>query len=165
MENNTKSTKIVWIVVAVVVIIGLALIAQKSGKEASLEVATEKLPETANVSTTTTSEVKPTAAKPAIKPVTLSKPQANVVRYTSKGFVPFVLEIKKGESVEFLNESDKAMVIRSHDNKPENFYPGFSQESGPLGKGGKFYFAFTRTGAWSYYNLNGNKEEGVIIVK
>lgn len=57
------------------------------------------------------------------------------------------------------------MVIRSHDENPANFYPGFSQEGEPLGKGGRFYFAFTVPGTWLYYNLNGNKEQGAIIVK
>ncbi len=57
------------------------------------------------------------------------------------------------------------MVIRSRTENPENFYPGFSQESGPLGKGGKFYFAFSVPGRWMYYNLNGNSEQGIIIVK
>ena len=167
MENSTtKETKVMWGIVAVIVIVGLVLISTKSGKENPSEIASEGLSKTEVASTTVTSGMKSsTSTKTNLKTVVPTKPRGNVVRYTSAGFSPFILEVKRGESVEFINESDKAMVIRANDRNPESFYPGFSQESGPLGKGGKFYFAFTQTGAWSYYNLNGNKEEGVILVK
>lgn len=167
MENN-NTTKWVWGVAIAVIIIGLILIAKKQ-PDANLgtpDVAeTASTPETPASSTPeiVTQKVSPAPVKTAS--VSVKKPTGNIVEYTSQGFRPFILEIKRGESVEFLNSSDKAMVIRSHDNNPENFYPGFSQEGGPLGRGGKFFFTFTLPGAWSYYNLNGNKEEGVIIVK
>ncbi|MDO8590851.1 MAG: hypothetical protein Q7R65_02635, partial [bacterium] len=101
--------------------------------------------------------------------ITTKKPAGNIVELTAEGFVPSSLEIKRGESIEFLNSSDMAMVIHTNDASPESTYPGFSQESEPLGKGGKFFFAFTTPGVWPYYNLNTNlngpKYQGVIIVK
>ncbi len=168
-NNNTNTSKWVWGIVAVIVVIGLILIANKgSEQQPQNENSIVTQSETETVGTTTvTDTVKPaTTVKRVVKPTAVTpKPANNVVRYTSKGFEPSILEINRGESVEFVNQSDKAMVIKSHDETPENFYPGFSQESGPLGKGGKFYFAFTLPGTWFYYNLNGNKEQGIIIVK
>lgn len=175
MENNatdSNTVKWVWGIAAIVVIIGLILIAKKDTKPLVPDVPenavaqTETRPEPVVIATTTP-EVKKSIVRATPKIVTsLKKPVGNIVRYTNKGFEPSILEVKRGESVEFVNENDsKVMVIRSHDSNPENFYPGFSQEGGPLGKGGKFYFAFTLPGTWLYYNLNGNKEQGAIVVK
>ena len=175
MENNindSSTTKWVWGAVTIVVIIGLILIAKKNNKpeiptEAVAVAVTKPQPEPAPIVSTTTPVVKKPAVRTAVKvPATTTKTAANVIRYTNRGFEPSVLEVKRGESVEFVNENDsKVMVIRSRDENPENFYPGFSQEGGPLGNGGKFYFAFTLPGTWLYYNLNGNKEQGAIIVR
>lgn len=174
MEND--KTKWVWGLVGVVVIIGLILIARKGGKTETPVDNTEKTEVTETVTkeespvapavTTKTTSTKPTTTT---KTTTVKKPTGNVVQLTSKGFSPLILEVKVGESVEFLNSSDMAMIIHGATDKPENTYPGFSQESGPLGKGGKFFFAFTKAGAWSYYNLNSGlntpKYQGIIIVK
>lgn len=173
MENNTTDSntmKWVWGGVAVIVIIGLILIVKKDNQpDVPLETfaTTEPQTETVTVVSTTTPVVKKPVVRVAPKVSTpVTKPSGNVIRYTNRGFEPSVLEVKRGESVEFVNENDsKVMVIRSHDENPENFYPGFSQEGGPLGKGGKFYFAFTLPGTWLYYNLNGNMEQGAIVVK
>lgn len=173
MENNNNTNKWIWGIAAVVVIIGLILIAKKDKKPVVLNVPenaavqAETRTEPVVIATTTPEVKKPIVVKttPKVAPA-VKKPAGNVIRYTNKGFEPSVLEVKRGESVEFVNENDsKVMVIRSHDSNPENFYPGFSQEGGPLGKGGKFYFAFTLPGTWLYYNLNGNKEQGAIVVK
>lgn len=163
--------KWVWSAVAVVAIIGLILIANKGDEAVVPESGTGNIeqPKTpAPTTATTTSKVKKPTVKTPVKTPAAEKPLGNVVKYTNNGFEPATLEVKRGESVEFLNQSDKAMVIRSRDDNPENFYPGFSQEGGPLGRGGRFYFAFTIPGTWPYHNLNtitGTKDQGVIIVK
>ncbi|MCR4311226.1 MAG: hypothetical protein NUV54_01495 [Candidatus Taylorbacteria bacterium] len=167
MKNNTQSIWM-WSIVAVVVIVGIILISKKGADEVAptdTSVAEEQQ-EVAVVPTEVAPVTKKAVTETTKTTTTITpKPSGTIVRYTDKGFEPAILEVKRGESVEFINESDKAMVIRSHDENPENFYPGFSQESGPLGKGGRFYFAFTLPGTWLYYNLNGNKEQGAIIVR
>ena len=164
MENN-KSMNWIWAVVAVIVIIGLVFISRKGGSDVNAPSDTQATT-TDSVTTSPIPEVKTPTTKTTPKAqVTAKKPLANVVQYTDKGFEPSVLTIKQGDSVEFVNMSDKTMVIRSHDENPVNFYPGFSQEGAPLGKGGRFYFAFTQKGTWLYYNLNGGKEQGAIIVQ
>lgn len=163
MENNNK-TKLIWAAVIIVSAAGLMITTKnKNNPVAPVETKTASVTEGP---TNTSMEIQSTASGKVSKTITTGKkPSGNVVELTSQGFKPFILQVKKGESVEFLNSSDKAMVIRSHDQKPENFYPGFSQESGPLGKGGRFYFTFTTVGDWSYYNLNSKNDEGVIIVR
>lgn len=165
-SNNSNTTKLIWGIVAAIVITGLVLIAKKNFQPdiPKQEIAETETRQEPVASTTQTEVTKPTVKTATRVSIPIKKPAGNVVKYTETGFVPSVLIIKQGESVEFVNESDKAMVIRSHDENPENFYPGFSQEGGPLGKGGKFYFAFTIPGTWLYYNLNGNKEQGAIVV-
>ncbi|MSU54952.1 MAG: hypothetical protein EXS46_00230 [Candidatus Taylorbacteria bacterium] len=170
-----QNMKWIWATVAVIAVIGLVLISKKDNVD-------PKISDIQNIvdpisTTTEAKEVKtepvpvtvvkvPAVVKKTYRPAMVTKkPASNIIEYTNQGFKPSVLTIKQGESVEFLNTSDQTMVIRSHDESPDNFYPGFSQEGGPLGKGGKFFFAFTLPGTWLYYNLNGNKEQGAIVVK
>lgn len=160
METNNKTQQWTWAVVVLVIIVFLMLGAKKgNAPQTPAEVNTE-------ATASSTEEAKSTSTVSPVRTVSsYKKPAGNVVELTANGFTPFILEIKRGDSVEFLNSSDKAMVIHSYDNKPENVYPGFSQASAPLGKGGKFYFGFSTPGAWAYYNLNSPNDQGVIIVK
>ena len=162
MENNKKTQMIVGAIVLVVAL-GL-LIGGKKGNDYQAAEEVNKV-ETTGVASTTETVKAPVVETTAKTVTTYKKPTGNVVQLTGKGFSPFILEIKRGESVEFLNSSDKTMVIRSYENKPENTYPGFAQTGEPLGKGGKFFFGFTTPGAWAYYNLNSPNDTGVIIVK
>ena len=174
MEND--KTKWVWGLVAVVVVIGLIMIWNKNSSSDNSETVAKEEKTSAPLETVkpqtktkTTSPAKTTGSQTVAPGVTSPKKTGNIVELTSKGFVPASIEIKQGESVEFVNSSDMAMVIKGQGDIPENNYPGFSQESGPLGKGGKFFFAFTRVGYWPYVNqnsgLNTPKYQGVIIVK
>ncbi|MES2088150.1 MAG: hypothetical protein V4467_04140 [Patescibacteria group bacterium] len=164
-------TKWVWGGVAVVVVVGIILIANKTNESEVPPVVdtTNSQAEMPVVKTAAPVTKKPMTQTPTQVITPTPKPTGNVVELTDKGFVPSTLEIKRGESVEFRNSSSMAMVIHGSTDKPETTYPGFSQESGPLGRGGKFYFAFTTAGAWPFYNLNTgmptSKYLGVIIVK
>ncbi len=88
-----------------------------------------------------------------------------VVSYTVKGFAPFIVEVKVGEVVRFVNNrSDKALWVTS--TQPENsdlFYVGFGA-SKSIAKGASFELPFTTVGAWSYTNLNDDNHQGVVIV-
>ncbi len=160
MKSNQK--KWLWVTAAILVIIGIVLVVQNSNQLASNATSDQLSGSSVGTTPTKSTGVNPSLGKPA------NTPTKNIVQLTSSGFKPFLLEINRGESVEFLNASNNTMVIKSQTENAANAYPGFSQESGPLGKGGKYYFAFTTPGAWPYYNLNtitGAKFQGVIIVK
>jgi len=88
-----------------------------------------------------------------------------VVSYSTKGFAPFIVEVKVGETVRFTNNrNDKALRVVS--TGPENsdlFYSGFSAAAS-IARGESFELPFTKVGAWSYTNLNDDNHQGVVIV-
>lgn len=106
--------------------------------------------------TTTTSGTAPTA--PA-----MTKSGAYLVSYTDSGFVPAKIEIQKGKSVHFVNNSNKAMSLTTVDPNSQIFRE-FNQE-GSVGRGGSYDFTFLTEGTWWYVNRNSQKELGTIIVK
>jgi len=89
-----------------------------------------------------------------------------VVTYTSKGFNPFIAEVKLGDSVRFVNErGDRALWVAStHPEGTAEFFAGFSG-SRSLKRGESFIIPFTKVGAWSYKNINDAGHQGVILVK
>jgi plastocyanin len=82
------------------------------------------------------------------------------VRYTDNGFVPKTVIITQGSSVQFINDSNKAMLIRA---VPAESYGAFSQTRSN-GKGGIFTFGFHKPGTWSYGNLNNLDDTGIVLV-
>lgn len=163
-----KNNKTMWVgaILVLLVVVVVLMAEQKSGQPASDTQSTETSGSAENTSPAVIPASKGKTPSPSAN--TPNVPTKNIVQLTSSGFKPFLLEINRGESVEFINASNNTMVIKSQTENPANAYPGFSQESGPLGKGGKYYFAFTTSGAWPYYNLNtitGAKFQGVIVVK
>lgn len=157
-----KNKKILWTVVAVLAIVAFIIVVQMSPEPASTN---DTDTQTVDNSATTPTPTKTTSVTTSSKTSAVKELGSSVVQLTDKGFSPFILEINRGGSVEFLNESGKTMIIRSYEDKPENLYPGFEQTGAPLGRGGKFYFGFTTPGAWAYYNLNSPNDKGVIVVK
>jgi len=91
--------------------------------------------------------------------------EGHVVRYTDQGFIPFVIVVKKGASVRFINESDQALRVTSHfhPTATEQFYPEFNA-SRSIGHGEEFSLSFTQVGAWGYKNLNNEAHLGAVVV-
>lgn len=73
-----------------------------------------------------------------------------VVQYTDNGFVPSNLQIPKGKSIRFINNSSKGMRVSSDDKAS----PKFSEltQSETVGKGSTYTFSFVSDGLWVYYN-------------
>jgi plastocyanin len=86
-----------------------------------------------------------------------------VIRYTASGFSPAMLEVSKGKSVRFINDSSDALSIAPADtvNQP---YATFDQTKS-IGKGGTYNYTFTTTGSYTYYNLNNKTHIGVVTAK
>lgn len=78
-----------------------------------------------------------------------------IVFYTDKGFLPQTTEIAPGETVRFVNESNKEMWVSA-----KNFaitYPYYKNlpyldEGGFVEKGGQYSYTFGGTGDFSYFN-------------
>lgn len=86
-----------------------------------------------------------------------------LVSYTASGFVPPVIEIARGKSVHFVNDSNKAMSIASQE--PNSQVYSELNQGKTVGKGGTYDFTFLTAGTWKYMNRNNSLDTGVIIVK
>lgn len=107
----------------------------------------------------------PAGSGPAVPPAAKGEKGVYVVTYTNSGFSPVFTQVKVGEAVRFVNNSSKAMMIKSTTKPPSEqvFYPGFSQDSS-VGNGGTWTYLFTQVGAWGYMNSNIPSHTGTIIV-
>lgn len=101
------------------------------------------------------------ATCPRTSPTSTAPTVAATVRYTENGFEPKSITIKKGETVRFLNESDRDMWVGSAMHPTHSVYPEKTEDD-CLGssfdqckaesKGSVFDFAFREVGTWGYHN-------------
>ena len=85
------------------------------------------------------------------------------VNYTDSGFSPRTITINKGQSVRFVNNSDRLMWVASDFHPTHNIYPEFDADKGV--PSGSFYeFKFEKLGTWNYHDhLNASKIGTVIV--
>lgn len=88
----------------------------------------------------------------------------HAVFYTDKGFSPSSLEIKAGETVQFVNNSSGGMWVASGPHPDHTAYPEFDPKRNIL-SGEIYEFAFTKIGEWKYHNHTKAGMYGTIIVK
>lgn len=142
---------IILILIVITVFLGISYFGNK----------TDMMP-TDDLATTKEKLISFSAIQPSLR---VAQEGITTISYGSKGFTPFVTEIKVGETVRFVNNrTDKALRIVS--TNPENsdlFYAGFSAASS-IAKGETFELPFTKVGAWSFTNLNDDNHQGVVIV-
>lgn len=169
MMNNTNTK---YIIAAVVVIIAVwagfswgkkSAVAPESPVNGGTEIATT----TGATSTTQTTPVKTTTQAPTTKTTTTApavmKNGVYIVSYTNRGFSPATLTIKKGKSVRFMNNSDKAMSLTS--TQPESQIYGEFNQGKTVGRGGYYDFTFLTAGSWGYVNRNNRGDTGMVIVE
>lgn len=128
----------------------------------------ERVEEMAMTTAPTTTSVKVPSKATAPKTTTPSAPAmtkdgAYIVSYTERGFVPATLEIKKGKSVHFVNNSNKAMSLTTTDPNSQVFIELNQERS--VGRGGSYDFTFLSLGSWGYMNRNNTVDKGVVMVK
>lgn len=88
----------------------------------------------------------------------------HIVNYTDKGFNPSSLEIKAGETVQFVNQSGGGMWTASGPHPSHTAYPEFDAKKN-IPSGGTYEFTFTKIGEWKYHNHAKAGMFGTIIVK
>ena len=93
----------------------------------------------------------------------MTKSGAYLVSYTNTGFVPATITIKRGKSVHFVNNSNKAMSLTAVD-QGSQVYRELNQEQS-VGRGGFYDFTFLTAGSWTYTNRNSRTDRGVIVVE
>lgn len=111
--------------------------------------------------------VSPTIAIAQITPfVTATTPYAQDVRvhYTEKGFVPETITVRDGQSVTWINQSQRTMWIASNPHPLHNDYLGFDQRLA-IDMGKSYTFTFTQKGKWGYHNHVNPEDTGYVIVE
>ncbi|MDO8593991.1 MAG: hypothetical protein Q7R93_00555 [bacterium] len=92
--------------------------------------------------------------------------QAAVVSYTGNGFSPAVVKIVRGGSINFVNNSGKALRLAPLQDPKDgtSAYLGFAATKS-IGRGESFGVSLTQPGIWGYKNLQDPNIVGVVIVE
>lgn len=86
------------------------------------------------------------------------------VSYTSSGFSPTTVTIKKGATVKFINKSGNKMDVASNPHPTHTDYSGFDQwKSASKGKD-EYSFTFEKVGTWGYHNHAKASDGGTVVV-
>jgi plastocyanin len=85
------------------------------------------------------------------------------VVYTNEGYFPKQITVKKGESVKFINMSDRMVWTASDEHPAHTIYPEFDQKT-VAGRGNEYSFKFEKIGTWCYHNHANASHVGKIIV-
>ena len=104
----------------------------------------------------------PNATQKEQQPQTTGKPTATV-HMTNAGYSPKVLEIEKGQTVEFVNDSGEDYWPASDPHPTHTEYPGFDAQKTIL-PGGSWDFTFTRTGRFGYHNHLAPETHAEIVI-
>lgn len=107
-------------------------------------------------------------------------PAVTTVTFTDTGFSPASVTLKAGESVTFINDTDKPMWVASAQHPTHTVYDGTNlsehcasghsgeqpfDQCSSAGKGGTYTFTFTKPGEWKYHNHMGSGQFGTIVVE
>lgn len=96
--------------------------------------------------------------------VNMGMMQQKTVTYSGSGFSPATIEVKVGEKVKFINNSEAKMWVASNNHPTHTLYPEFDQDKG-VGKGESYEFTFTKAGKWKYHDHLSANKGGTVIVK
>lgn len=88
----------------------------------------------------------------------------HTVTYTNSGFSPSSLTIKQGDTVNFVNQSDRDFWPASNDHPNHTIYSDFDARD-EIESGGSYSFTFERVGAWGYHNHELEGHTGTIVVE
>ncbi len=106
--------------------------------------------------------------KPEPKPVFVSKdeidPAAVVIRITDTAFEPSNLEIKKGQKVVWVNETNDYVWPASNLHPTHEIYPEFEPQE-PFDPGLAWAFEFKKSGEWEFHDHLKPSRRGIIKVK
>tara|TARA_B100000745_G_scaffold74773_1_gene45136 strand:+ start:2202 stop:2978 length:777 start_codon:yes stop_codon:yes gene_type:complete len=91
-------------------------------------------------------------------------PIAAEIIYTDEGFSPNTVEIKKGDTVAFINESSGPMWVASNVHPAHTILPTFDQ-FGTSAFGERYTYTFQQSGEWEYHDHVNASKIGLIIVR
>ena len=91
------------------------------------------------------------------------QPAVHQVVYDGKAFSPASLTVKAGDTVVFKNNSTSAFWPASGPHPTHTNYPEFDPKKA-IPAGGSWSFVFTKVGTWPYHNHLNSSQFGTIIV-
>lgn len=95
----------------------------------------------------------------------LPGPQTIVVTYTGTGFVSRTVNIKVGDTVQFVNKGEQQeMWVASNVHPLHDILPTFDQKSS-VGFNGVYEFTFDDAGTWEYHNHLRAGDTGKVVVR
>ncbi|MFA5841970.1 MAG: cupredoxin domain-containing protein [Candidatus Paceibacterota bacterium] len=159
----TENKKYVgYLLIIIVVVLGIYFINKKDNApgQAPNDIVATTSPTTA----ATAGGVKQAASKPVSYggAQVVVKDGMYIVSYENTGFNPKKLEINRGKSVRFVNNSTKAMRVGDTTNIPA--FQAFNQPK-TVGKGGTYEYTFNDVGTYEYANQNNTADKGTIVVR
>ncbi len=86
------------------------------------------------------------------------------ITYTDEGFSPNIIEINRGETVEFINQSRRPMWVASNEHPAHGILPTFDQFT-VSGFGTSWQYTFDQVGEWVYHDHVNASMEGTVIVQ
>lgn len=149
-------------VIIIIIIVGIYFVAKKPSVQAPTtqeQAQTQSQSANSENSSASSQEVIDSAQSSSAEKISKA-----VINYTDKGFSPSPLQIKVGQTVQFVNKSASGMWVASGQHPTHTDYPGFdAKKAAP--NGGIYEFTFTKVGAWKYHNHLNPTKSGLIIVK
>jgi len=85
------------------------------------------------------------------------------VVYTNEGYSPKEITVKKGETIKFINMSDRRVWTASDEHPAHTIYPEFDQKTA-AGRGNEYSFKFDKVGTWGFHNHSYAKHLGTVTV-
>ncbi len=161
-----KNKLFIAIIIIIIIIIGMYLVF----KNPSVQVPTVQ--EQAQTQSSSTKNITSQMKEMPGKEITAGSESSSsakkiskyIVNYTNNGFSPPSLQIKVGQTVQFVNKSGFGMWVASGPHPTHTDYPGFDEKR-TVSNGGMYEFTFTKVGVWGYHNHVNPSKSGSIIVK
>ncbi|KKW21088.1 MAG: hypothetical protein A2W52_02870 [Candidatus Taylorbacteria bacterium RIFCSPHIGHO2_02_49_25] len=87
------------------------------------------------------------------------------VTYTSQGFSPKTITVKKGDMAVFENKTGKSASVASDEHPTHTIYPEFDQYKTEQRGKTEFRFVFEKVGTWKYHDHLNSTMTGTVIVE
>lgn len=107
--------------------------------------------------------VTPPATNPPVANPPTPTPAVTTINYTSSGFNPSTITVKKGTAVTFMNNSSSTVWPASAPHPSHTDYPAFDPKKA-IAAGGSWVFTFDKVGSWKYHNHLNPTQSGTVVV-
>ena len=163
---------LIWIIIIILIIGGVYWFINRNKSES---VINNTYNSSTNNQSTTTVNIN-TSTSTATTTATVSKKVT--ITYTSSGFSPKSVAIKKDDTVVFVNQSSSGLWVASAFHPTHSVYDGTTLKEHcaagavpsfdsckNIAKGESYSFTFTKIGTWAYHNHSSTSYTGKIIVE